>query len=356
MAATIDFSSLTLNNEEARDTSEVVFEQVFSAPEIANCHGIQTGVQMNKYIPILGQYGLVGKVDPGTCASNTITGQIPTSNKLWVPDLISGRIAHCQEAIPSLLKFWKKDAIANKRFENVDNEMMAFISDRLKDAMKQSVLRISSFGDVAADVIANGGVLTAGTDKTFFNMQDGLWKQIFTDQALGVPLSKRHTILENAGVTYAAQLALAADACLQAMRYLYENIDSRAFDGGTIVFQMTKSLLDNWKSYLEDKSLVFQLDRVEQGASQYSYRGIPIVERKDWDRFIRTYENNAVSYNLPHRIILSDINNIPIGTSDEGSLSAFDSFYDKVTKYWYMDFAYTLDQKNLIEEVLAVGY
>jgi len=134
-----------------------------------------------------------------------------------------------------------------------------------------------------------------------------------------------------------------------------ENSDSRIYDSNSPVLQITKSLFDNWQTFLEDKSLVFQLDRTEKGASQWQYRGIPIVVRPDWDRMIRTYHADGSAYYMPHRALFTDINNIPVGTSDTESLTALDSFYDKTLKTWYIDFAYKIDQKNLQEALLSAA-
>lgn len=355
MASTIDFSSLNLNNEEARSIAECVQEQVYSKPELSTTHKILTGVTMDRYIPILGKYTMVGKVDPGSCSSNSETGQIPVSEKTWTIKKVSGRISHCQEDLPDLLKTWEKDRIAANTFSEVDNQMMAFINDKIVDVITESVFRITEWGDTDAEVVGSGGYLTAGTTKTYFNMLDGMWKQIFTDQA-GSALSYRYTITENAGGDKATQLALASDAALQIFRSLYENIDTRAFDGNTPVFQVTKSIIDNWAAYLEDKSVVFTLSQVENGSTSYQYRGIPIIVRKDWDRMITSYHDLGTTYYLPHRAILTDIANIPIGTSDEESITEVRSWYEKKDKTHYMDFIYKIDQKNLQEALLAVAY
>ena len=355
MASTIDFSSLTLNNEEARSTSEVVFEKTFSRPELAQVHGIQTGVEMDKYIPIFGQYGLVGKVDPGSCNNNTSTDQIPTSELTWTPKMISFKMAHCQDDIPAKLKFWKKSRIAANTWEEVDNEMMAYITDTLTDAVIQSQLRIVEFGDTAAETVTLGGHLTAGTDKTFFNMLDGVWKQVFTDQA-GSAEIYRYTIDENSLANKTAQTTLASDRALKVLRNMYNNIDPRAFDGNNLTIQLTRSLWNNWNDFLEDKSLVFQLDRAEKGSTNMSYRGIPIIVRNDWDRMIRTYHDKGTTYYIPHRAMLVDINNVPVGTSDEESLTTVKSWYSQDDEKHYMKVAYKIDVKILLKYAMAVAY
>src|SRR6056297_1076388 len=215
MASKIDFSTLTLNEEEARAISEVVMETTFARPELSEVHGIQTGVTMDKYIPLLGQFGLVGQVDPGSCSTNSETSQIPTSEKQWSPKLISYRMAHCQDDLPDLLKFWEKSRKALGTWEDVDNEMMAFITDRVVEANIQAQLRIADFADTSEDVVGSGGNLTAGTTTAYFTMIDGLWSQIFADQA-GDEDIYRHEISENGEASKVAQAALADSAALDA--------------------------------------------------------------------------------------------------------------------------------------------
>lgn len=354
MASKIDFDQLTLNSDEAREVSQVVFEETYARPEIEQVHAVQTGVEMDRYIPILGQFGLLGQVDPGSCGVNTETGQVNVSEKQWTPKLISYRLAHCQTDVPTLLKFWKKSRIAANTWEDVDNEMLAFVSDRVADANVQAILRIADFGDTEAEVVGSGGYLTAGTTKAYFTMLDGLWKQVFTDQA-GDAEIYRVEISENSEATKAAQLALGASTALDTMRKMYNNIDPRAFNGN-LVFQITRTLFNNWQDFLEDKSLGFMLSQAEQGSNQWSYRGIPIIVREDWDRMIKTYHNLGDTYYLPHRAILTDLNNIPIGTSDEESLTSLDAFYDKTDKTHYIDVAFKLDVKILLEYAMAVAY
>lgn len=350
MASLIDTADLTLNPQEALSASEAVFEAVYAKPQLADVHSVQTGIQMKTQIPFFGRLGLVGKASSG-CTPNSSAEKVNLTEKYWDPALIDYRLTHCQNDIAQLFKLWKKSRIANKTWEEVDNEQMAFITDRGVDATLESILRISSFGDKLADNVADGGYITAGVDPAYFTMINGLFQQIFADAAI-----VRYTVAENGLATKALQLALASDTAIQALRYMYNNIDSRAFEATGLTYQMTRSLWNNWSDYLEDKSLVFSLDRAEQGSTKSSYRGIPIIVRNDWDRNIVAYNNLGATYLYPHRAILTPIGNIPIGTSDEESMKSMDSFYDKVTKSWYLDAAWYLDAKLLEEYMIAVAY
>jgi hypothetical protein len=141
------------------------------------------------------------------------------------------------------------------------------------------------------------------------------------------------------------------------MRDLYENIDSRAFSSGTMKYQMTRTMLNNWWALLEDKSLANAvMNMVTDKPTKMSYRGIPIEVRLDWDNQITTNFDNGTTYHLPHRILLSPIENIPVGTSDEDSMREIDSFYDKKDKVWIYDGASMLDAKLLEEYRTATAY
>lgn len=355
MASLIDLSGLTLNPQEALTVSEAVFEMVYSKPELNEAHAVATGIQMQTQIPFYGLMGLVGKKSLGSCNVNAETKDIDTTQKYWTPQLINFRLTHCQEDINQLFKMWKRSPDALKTWEDMEMGQEQFLTDRILDATLNSVLRISSFGDTAEDNVSGGGNITNGTSPLYFTMIDGFWPQIIVAAVAGT--SPRYQITENGAATFVQQDDLAPDRALLAMRGMYNDIDSRAFDSGQLVFQVTRSLLKNWQDYMEDKSLAFMLNRAEEGkVSKWEYRGIPIVVRNDWDRIIRTYFSNGTKWYLPHRAILTPIENVPIGTSDESNFTSLDMFYDRTDKKHYSDVAYYIDAKLLEEYKLACAY
>ena len=355
MASLINLSALTINEQEALQTSEAIFEKVYAKPALTDAHTIATGIQMKTQIPFYGLYGMVGKKATGSCAVMDETKAIVATEKFWDPMLISFRLTHCQEDINQLFKMWKRAQSALATWEDMVNDQVAFLADRVVDATLEAIFRITSFADTSENVIASGGNLTAGTTIAYFTMLDGLWNQLIAGVAAGtVP---RITINENGGASYTAQDNLASGRCLLAMREMYDELDARAVLEGGNVYQMTYSLFRNWLSYLEDKSLAFTLDRTEVGkVTQMSYRGIPIVVRYDWDRNIRASFDDGSAYYLPHRMLLGPINNVPIGTSDESDMDSFDMFYDKTTKKHYTDVAFYIDCKLLSNYMAAVAY
>jgi len=354
MASEINISGLTINEQEALSASEAIFTKMLMKPELANVHNVMSGIQMKTQIPIYGRFGIVGQKSLGSCNANAETVASVATETFWDPELINFRLSHCQEEIDQLFKMWKRDSNALKTWENMNPGQEEFLIDLTVDATMESILRITSFADESATAVTSGGNITDGVSILYFTMLNGLWQQIFT--AVAATTMTRVTITENNAATEAAQFNLASDRALKVFRGLYENIDTRAFRDGALVYQVTNSLMLNWQQFLEDKSLAFALDRTEQGATQYSYRGIPIIVRYDWTNNIKSYFDTTTKLYLPNRAILGPISNIPVGTSDESNLSDFDMFYHKKDKKIYTDVAYYIDAKLLEDFMTAAAY
>ena len=356
MADVLDlFSGLTLNTQEATQESDLIKVNPYFNPEVTNVHGVQTGVIVDKYIPILGQFEDIGKLDPGSCSVNAFEDAIPVSEKKWEPKLMSSRITLCADDIPQKFKVWTEAMIAANRWESFSDPAKQFILDRAQQAVSRAIIRISDFADKLADVVGSGGNMTAGTTIELFTMLDGMWKQIFTDGALGTPLIYRYTIAENSAGTKSDQLNLAEDAAYQVMMSMVENMPPEAMNGNN-VFQITKSLWDNWVRYLQKISGAYRPELLQDGMTKETFFGYRLIVRKDWDRIIKKYHDLGTTFYLPHRALLTDINNVPIGTSDTQSFSTINAFYDKTDKKHYTDVAWREDCKLLMEDSIVVAY
>lgn len=348
------FANLTLNNEEATSDADLIKVNPYLTPDINRIHGVQTGVIMGKYIPILGQIEDIGLADPGNCGVNAFTDEIPVSQKTWDPALISARLSICKDDIPVKFKAWMEAQIASKRWEQINNALKQFVLDRTQEAVTRAIVRVAEFSDKAAALVAGGGQITAGSTVGLFTMINGLWQQIFADDA-GDQEIYRYTIDENAQATKAAQLLLADDAAYKAFDALVVNLPAEAMSGKNVL-QVTKSLWDNWVRFIENKSGAYRPELLQDGMTKETFRGFQLIVRSDWDRLIRKYHDLGASYYLPHRAILTDINNMPVGTSDTQSFTSLDSFYDKKDKKYYIDVAWREDCKLLLEDSIAVAY
>ena len=354
----LDISNLTLNPEEAQELSKAIFEYVLEQGDIPMHHDIQTEIQYKTQIPFIGTLGLVGKKIIG-CTIDANGNQIPLSEKFWDPELIGDRLEHCATDVDPLFKLFKKARKINPDFfDRIDSEELGVILMRLAEAMKEMLTRLTWFSDKDIDTVANGGVLKNGTDKDFFNIIDGLWKQILT---IDIPANSKYRVAidANAEANYNDQLNLPDDFAFKLFRSMWRKADARlkqlvAKNGIELHLHVTSKIAENWQDYREDKSLAFTLDKVEGGGLRDVFRNIKVIPRYDWDSVIEGYQDNGTKYNMPHRALLTSPSNIPIGVVSQEDLENVESFYDKVTKKNYMDFALKMDVKFL-EPYLAVA-
>ena len=73
MASIIDYSDLTLNEEEAREVSQAVFEEVYVNGPLADFHYVQTGIKRKTQIPFFGLMPMLGKKSSG-CTPSAASG------------------------------------------------------------------------------------------------------------------------------------------------------------------------------------------------------------------------------------------------------------------------------------------
>lgn len=349
----INADALTLNAREAETVSEVIFKRVYNDSDLAEFHEIETGIDVKTQIAFAGRLGLLGKKSVG-CTPNE-AGGFELTEKFWTPVLEDFRLKHCQADMPALLKLFRKSQRINPDFfDAVGTEEFGVIIASIETSLLENIHRKVWFNDTTAKTIADGGVFKNGTDLGYFNSFDGLFKQIFTEVPSNA--ANRIAISANAGANYAAQ-ALADDAALGIFEKMVTAADERLVAADDAFILATRSLADNYRATLRNKNLGSGfLEVVEEGRPKLYFDGIEIKIRYDWDRYVKTYQDNGTKYNLPHRAVFTTKSNIPVGTLSEEDLTKLDVFYDKTLKTNIMDAAYTLDAKHLETYMTVAAY
>lgn len=355
--AILDLQALTMNPEEATSVSQAIFEATITGGNLEEYHEIVTGIEHKTQIPFIGNLGLVGKKITG-CDRGENPASIPLTEKFWDPVLIGDRLKHCAVDVNALFKLFQKAKRVNPDFyDRISGEEFAMIIAKVEQAMTKMNNRLVWFGDTAAGNVADGGLITDGVDVDYFNIINGLFKQIFAE----VPTTAKNyvAITKNAGSNYAAQ-ALADGDALKIFRAMHNKMDSRFFqaleDGAQPEYLVTRELMQNYHDTLEDKSIVFSLSETTDGITRMSYRGIPIKVRHDWDNNIQSYQDNGTKLNLPNRAILTVKENIPVGTLSTEDLNNIESWYEKKDKANYIDFDLKLDVKHLLPYMTVAAY
>lgn len=348
-----DSSSFDLNPREAEAVSEVIFERVFNDSDLAEYHEIETGIDVKTQIAFAGRLGLLGKKAEGCTPSEA--GPFTLTQKYWEPVLEDFRLSHCQADMDALFKIFRKAKRINPDFfDMVGSQEFGVIIAAVEQALLENIHRKVWFNDKTAKLVANSGVFKAGTDLDYFNSFDGLFKQIADEvTASKVTLVP---ITANAGASYTAQ-ALAADAALGILEKLVTVADDRLVAADDAMILVTRSIADNYRASLRNKNLgAGYMEVVEEGRPKLLFDGIEVKVRYDWDRYIKTYQDNGTKYNLPHRAVFTTKSNIPVGTLSAEDLAKLDVFYDKTLKTNIIDAAYTLDAKHLESYMTVAAY
>lgn len=350
MATKFDVTGLVLNPDEVTNVSEIIVEKGFLSGKLSDNYDVHTGISHDQSIVFLASLGITGKALT-SCTPAEIGGLVFTE-KVWTPKLIAGRFSFCITDENQLIK-WLKQAqkVYNDYFDRSNSTDLQMVAAAILMSMEESIPAKAWFSDTTADDYAGGGVFTNGTDLGLFNQFDGLFKQIFADA--GIPV---HAITQNAGASYVAQ-ALPTDGGLAILTGVHDNADSRLTSDPQAKFYVTGDLYKNFLYTLANKEYNGGITKtIEDGRTQLQFLGIPIYEELMFDRIIKTYQDNGTKWNLPHRVVLTTQDNIPIGTLSTTDLDSLRTIFDEPNNVTLIDFGYFLDAKHGENYRTSVAY
>lgn len=350
MASLIDISALTLNMEEAKEIASLIIEKELVQGDLSDIHDIETGVLYEMQIPFAGRMADSLKAASG-CTPNAGTG-IAMTEKKWTPKIYDSRWEHCAADLNKLFKLFKKAQRINPDFyDKINSQEMGVIYTLISQMLKESLPLKVWFSDTAADDIAGGGVFTNGTDLDLWNVIDGLFKQIFADS--NIP---RVTITKNQGASYAAQV-LDTDEAYSIFEEIVNTADSRLIEDPTAKILATRSMVDNYRDTLRNKTLgAGFIEITEDGKRILTFDGYEVVTMHEWDRTIKADQDNGTTYYRPNRAVFTTPSNIPVATLSTDDLTNLESFYDQYRKSNIVDVAFSLDAKHLESYMTVAAY
>lgn len=276
------------------------------------------------------------------------------TQKFWEPEPVKFWLDLCASDLEgSFLNYMRPLGI--DRDDITATDIATFITMRMSEAAQEDLLRIIWFGDVDADNVSGGGDITNGVSLTDYTILDGFWKQIFA--IVTATPTRRYTISENAGVSYAAQ-ALAAGKSLTILRTLLQDADPRLKSDPNKFYIVTDTIFENYATYLESQGIDASYVRLESGFSTLAFRGIMIYSFQFWDRTIDADFNTGTVWFLPHRAILTTKETLAVGydlASDAGG-EAMEVWYERKDEKNNFRGKYRLDAKVLEGYMLQVAY
>jgi len=352
-------ADLTFNGEEIKALSEAVFESAFSKPSIELFHGVATGIVVKKQIAILGQLtGLVG-AGSGGCDPTSGSNEITASEKFWNPEIISDRLEQCWDTLKETFWAWGlKKGVQKPDLTGTD--FFNYVQEVLADAVLEAVFRNVWFSDKLAENVADGGVITNGINIAYFNKIDGAWLQIAQIVAANADRLTSGFGTRNGGASYSAQAFTSADTTNRVVSNTLQNMrfgaDMRLREKTDLVYIVTQSVSDQYERELLAANVAYTTERLENGILILKSAGIEVIAFSLWDRIIRNYFDNGVTFDKPQRALLTTKTNVQVGVEEVAGLSEFDVFYDKKSKKNFIDFQFPLDAKVVQDELIQVAY
>lgn len=320
MAASIDFSALTLNPNDVRDFGALIRKSVLNAPQIESVFNVYTGITNSDYIGLIRPtLGLIGKADGGCGAGANVAGQAPTFQKQW--DLKRLRIEKHEcytDLSTNLAKFYRNTGTDISDLTNT--QYLDYIASFIPDDINRMIWRKAWFDDTAADTFANGGKLKNGTDKTYFNVINGLWKQIF---AITTATPTQKVAIAGAGVannaaTTATQFStLTPDLALAAYQALVDAASPTLLAEPDLIFISTRSIAQKAARKLQSLGQDSVLQKMEGGYELSTIDGIQNLTVPFMDEVILKYFNNGTTLDNPHRILLTTKSNLGLAFEGE---------------------------------------
>lgn len=352
MANVLDFSQFSFTAEQIRDINKLVFDKIVSAPEINALVTLYDGIVYDKEIGFITGSGLVGVANQG-CNPTPQDWNINTRKITWTPKGIELLIEQCWSTLESTAATYALHT-GVRRPDFTTTDYMAIVVRELVEAVKQMFTRLVWFSDTAITT----SELTAGTGIEYFNVLDGLWKQIFAEGAANPKVVT--TITENSGATYAAQ-KINPDNILGYLEGLVFNAPMPLRQQTDGVIYATQSFVDAYtiamsknsgSAYFIDKSY----ENTINGQFAPMYMGIPIIAVPFWDKLIRGYFDNGTVWTLPNRAIYTTKSNLAVGVDGEGSFSELNTFYLPSTRTVRMELMAKLDAKLLNPNFISMAY
>lgn len=200
--------------------------------------------------------------------------------------------------------------------------------------------------------INEGGNLTTGVDEDYFNILDGLFKQLRAIVALDANV--KVTIAANSQTSKADQLAyLTPELAYTLLSDMWYKADIKLRQRkNECRFYVTQSIADKYEQYLVGKGIESTYSNLVDGVPALKFNGVPVIPMPMWDANIQSYFDLGNTYDAPHRALLTLKSVIAVGTPSAKAFDEVDVWYDKTSRKNYILCKDKLDAKILSDKML----
>ncbi len=354
MAKTIGFEDLLPADLIA--ASNIVKKEIVNAPELRNMHQITPNVRASKKIVITGEMGLIGKASQGCGGTPQSNSVYINTDKYWAPKEWEFYLRECwKDYAPTFAQYSFNKGV--KRADLTSTDILNILLDKLTPAIKKMFIRFVWFGDTAANAVdgaSPAGILTSGTDETYFTLIDGIWKQ--ARAIIAAAPARKINIAANEQTTYALQKStLTPEIAWGIIRDAIFNTKTSVRYAPGIGGYATQYLFDMACQWISDKSIPDTFLNMVNGVKTLKAYGTPITAVPIWSEIIETYEDNGTYWNDPHRLIIYDKTNVQVACDGSTPLEDVVLLPNPYDKYFYMEGMDTIDAKIIKDDEIQVA-
>ena len=356
MAAILDLvSNITFTADEVRDLNSLFVKAVLDAPALNQFHTFETGIVNDKQIGIVpGTLGLLLKAAQG-CSPTADTVSITATQKKWAPKRQEMLLKQCYTDLASSFLI-----LSRKLGSNVGDltatDYFTFLTDMVRRDLSKEILRVAWMSNTAAANVDDSpaGVIKTGVNTDYFTVIDGLFKQLATIYT--ATAARKTAISANAEATYALQKSqFTTTAAFNALNSVVDDAPTLLKLQPDRFLLCTQSVMDKAKRYMQGVNIAFDITNTIEGLQLAKWDGWDLIAVPLWDEWIMAYEDNGTKYNNPHRIVAATKSNLKIGMEGTSLFDTVNIWYDKTTKYNYIDVIDSFDAKILMDELIQVG-
>jgi hypothetical protein len=348
----INLDNLHFTADELRSLNELIVTAVLEAPPLNSFHTLVTGIKNDREIGIIpGTFGLILK-KAQACNPVAQCHEDKAIAKKWAPKYLEFINDMCIDEIENSLMRLYIDC--TDPYDLTKTQIFTFIANIYSKDLPKEVFRYAWFGNTAARNWPLGN-LTPGVDPAFFNVLDGFWVQMAAIYALN-PL-QRQAFIGNAQISYALQQTVQTPLLTyNTVNAIIDAAPAELSQQPDRVLLVTRSVFDRLRRQLQALGTAFQDYKLMVNGLEFAtWDGIRIVSIPLWDQFIRTYENNGVIWNDPHRLVYTTVSNLNIGMACTSLFENVNSFYDPRSRYNRIEAVDAFDVKILDDRLLMVG-
>lgn len=352
--AKIDLSKFSFTGKQVQEISELVWEILRESGNAFKFVTTYPNIKVDTEVGFVGEGGLVGVKSTG-CDPQPQDFQIGTRTIKWTPEDWEILLDMCYKELEDTIASLGLNSGVRKP-DLTDTDYMQVVVEALRKAMERFVWRFLWFNDKAATNVTDGGLVKDGVDPKYFNIIDGLWKQIFAQVVVNP--SQHVTITENSGASYALQ-ALDDDKVrkmLFDMTFLAP-LELRDLPGTAIY--VTQSVYDSYYRSLTDAEKVAIESREEKfinGMPALKCNGYQVIAMPEWDRIIRMYFDNGTTLHLPHRALMTNVKVLGAGFDSMEDFSNLNVWYEKKERKVYIEAMGNGDAKLLHPNLFVTAY